>query len=163
MVFPYLQDAPTLRYGWMPSCTPSYYCACDTSFSVDHALSCPNGGFPSIRHNEVRDIAAELLSEVHHDVEVRPHLQPLSDEKTESCQHSGWHMFRYCYECFWGGCYEKCDTDIRVFNPLAPPNSGTTLQVCYRKHEAAKKRAYESQICEGQHSSFILLFWRNGP
>ena len=24
--------------------------------SVEHALSCPFGGFPSIRHNELRDI-----------------------------------------------------------------------------------------------------------
>ena len=57
----------------MPSRTPSH-CACGTNFSVDHALSCPKGGFPSIRHNEVRDITAELLSEVCHDVEVEPHL-----------------------------------------------------------------------------------------
>jgi len=53
-------------------------CVCGTSFSVDHALSSLKGGFPSIRHNEVRDITAELLSEVCHDVEVEPHLQPLA-------------------------------------------------------------------------------------
>ena len=62
------QDALALRYGWIPSRTPSH-CACGTNFSVDHALSCPKGGFPSIRHNEVRDITAELLSEVCHDVD----------------------------------------------------------------------------------------------
>ena len=38
------------------------------NFSVDHALSCPKGGFPSIRHNEIRDITANLLSEVCNDV-----------------------------------------------------------------------------------------------
>ena len=68
------------KFGWMPSRTPSH-CTCGTNFSVDHALSCPKGGFPSICHNEVRDITAELLSEVCHDVEVEPHLQPLSDER----------------------------------------------------------------------------------
>ena len=38
------------------------------------------GGYPSIRHNEIRDLTAELLSEVCHSVSVEPHLQPLSSE-----------------------------------------------------------------------------------
>ena len=103
--------------------------------------------FPSIRHNEVRDITAELLSEVCHDVEVEPHLQPLtlSDErfqqKTANTQDGA--CLDIAMNGFWGGCYEKCYTDIRVFNPLAPSNSGTTLQSCYRKHEITKKKAYE--------------------
>jgi len=36
--------------------------------------------FPSICHNEVTDHAAELLSEVCHNVEVEPNLQPLNNE-----------------------------------------------------------------------------------
>ena len=38
------------------------------------------GGYPSIRHNEIRNLTAELLSEVCHSVSVEPHLQPLSGE-----------------------------------------------------------------------------------
>ena len=34
--------------------------------SIEHAPSCPSGGFPSIRHNELWDITAALLSEVCH-------------------------------------------------------------------------------------------------
>ena len=45
-------DALALRYGWTPHRLPSN-CACGASFSVEHALSCAKGGFPSIRHNEV--------------------------------------------------------------------------------------------------------------
>ena len=50
------QDALALRYNWQPLRAPSF-CACGTSskFSVEHAISCPKGGFPSIRHNEIRD------------------------------------------------------------------------------------------------------------
>ena len=69
--------------GWLPTRTLSHCaccCACCCAFSVDHALSCLKGGFPSIQHNEVRDLTAELLTEVCHDVEVEPHLQPLDDE-----------------------------------------------------------------------------------
>ena len=56
-------DALALRYGWAPSRTPTT-CACGASFSVEHVLSCPKGGFPSIRHNELRDLTASLLTEV---------------------------------------------------------------------------------------------------
>ena len=64
-------DALALHYNWQPSRTPTT-CACGRNFSVDHALSCPKGGFPSIRHNEIRDITANLLSEVCNDVRIEP-------------------------------------------------------------------------------------------
>ena len=47
---------------------------------MDHALSCPKGGFPSIRHNEIRDLTANLLSEVCSDVSIEPDLQPHTGE-----------------------------------------------------------------------------------
>jgi len=43
------RDAIALRYGWLPPHRPSH-CVCDKSNSVEHALSCSNGAFPSIRH-----------------------------------------------------------------------------------------------------------------
>ena len=47
------------------------------SFTVEHALSCLYGGFPTIHHNEVRDITADLMSDVCHNVGLEPTLQPL--------------------------------------------------------------------------------------
>ena len=41
-------------------------CTCGMSFSVDHAMMCNLGGFPTIRHNEILDLTASLLSEVCH-------------------------------------------------------------------------------------------------
>ena len=46
---------------------------------MDHALFCPKGGLPSLRHNEIRDLTARLLSEVCHQVQVEPVLQPVSN------------------------------------------------------------------------------------
>ena len=46
---------------------------------MEHALSCSHGGFPSIRHNELRDITAEL-SEVCHNVGTEPSVQPITGE-----------------------------------------------------------------------------------
>ena len=47
---------------------------------MEHALSCPKGGFPSIRHNEVRDTVGSWLSEVCNDVCIQPNLQPITGE-----------------------------------------------------------------------------------
>ena len=70
-------DALCLRYGWTPPHLPSH-CVCGKAFSINHAFSCPHGAFPIIRHNDVRDLTAKLFSEVCHDVQIEPHLQPLT-------------------------------------------------------------------------------------
>ncbi len=64
------QDALTLRYNRQLQRAPQM-CACGT---IDHALSCPKGGFPTQRQNEIRDITADLLTEVCNDVRVEPDL-----------------------------------------------------------------------------------------
>ena len=46
-------DALCLRFGWQPVNLPQT-CVCGKPFCVEHAFTCPCGGFPSIRHNEVR-------------------------------------------------------------------------------------------------------------
>ena len=74
------RDAIHLRYGWNIPDKPST-CTCGQPFSIEHTLSCAKGGFPSIRHNEIRDITASLLSEVCSNVEIEPHLQPLTGEQ----------------------------------------------------------------------------------
>ena len=73
------RDSLSLRYGWPLQNSPSH-CSCGQPFSVEHALTCKTGGFPAVRHNEVRDITATLLTEVCHGVTTEPHLQPLSGE-----------------------------------------------------------------------------------
>ena len=72
-------DALALRYGWSPVNTP-LNCACGTHFSVEHALSCLKGRYPSIRCNEIRDLTAALMSKVCHNVSTEPHLQPMTGE-----------------------------------------------------------------------------------
>ena len=73
------RDALCLRYNWQPANLPKN-CICGHSFSVDHALSCSTGGFQTIRHNELRDFTAKVMTEVCHDVCLEPTLQPLTGE-----------------------------------------------------------------------------------
>ena len=77
------RDALCLRYGWQLGSTP-LTCSCGAQFSVDHAMVCHMGGFPTIRHNEIRDITGSLLTEVCHNVAIEPPLQPLSGETLEA-------------------------------------------------------------------------------
>jgi len=56
-----------------------YYWAIPDSgarFTVDHAMICRRGRFIRRRHNELRDLEAELLNMVCYDVEVEPGFQP---------------------------------------------------------------------------------------
>ena len=74
------RDALCLRYGWRPT-NMAQLCNCGTQFTVDHAMICHMGVFPTICHNEIRDIIASLLTEVCHNVATEPALQPLTGEK----------------------------------------------------------------------------------
>ena len=161
------RDALSLRYDWPLSNQPSY-CACSHSFSIDHALSCPTGGFPSIRHNEVRDITASLLSEVCHSVSIEPHLQPLSGEimAHNSANIDNNSRLDGSAYGFWGGRFERAFFDIRVFNPCARSNRQATLQSTYRRHELEKQKPVrsENQRCGALNFYTIspVNYWRNG-
>ena len=67
-------DVIALHYGWPLRRTP--HCTCGAVFSIDHALSC---GLSYLRHNEIRDLTAHLLTEVYHPVQVEPVLQLISN------------------------------------------------------------------------------------
>ena len=54
------RDAIKLRYDWEITDTPMI-CACGVQFGVDHAMVCQRGGFIIQRHNELRDLEAEML------------------------------------------------------------------------------------------------------
>ena len=151
-------DALALRYGWTPSRMPSK-CECGNTFNVEHALSCAKGGFPSLRHNEVRDITASLLTEVCSEVCVEPDLQPVTSDQLNGASANRQDGARLDVSAngVWGGRFQKTYFDVRVFNPLAPSNKNQAPASVYRKHELEKKRAYQQRIQEVEHSSFAPL------
>ena len=60
-------DVIATRYRWSMKYLP-VTCACSKAFTIDHALSCPKGGFVYQRHNELRDTLAAMIDEVCQDV-----------------------------------------------------------------------------------------------
>ncbi len=151
-------DSLALRYGWSLSNTP-LTCACGTSFSVNHALSCSKGGFPLIRHNEIRDLTAQLLTEVCNNVRLEPDLQPVHENVSlgASVNSTDGARLDIAVNGFWGGRYETTFLDVRIFNPYADSNRSTSLTTTYLKHENEKRRTYESRVREVEHASFTPL------
>ena len=149
------RDAMCLRYNWLPQRLPTS-CQCGQAFSVTHALSCPLGGFPTLRHNEVRDITAGLIKQVAHQVTVEPHLQPLSGEhlRYSTANNEDQARLDVAASGVWGGRFDRTLIDIRVFNPYAASNRSTSLTTCYAKHEKEKKRTYE-RVLNVEHASFV--------
>ena len=138
-----LQDAITLLYSWqLPNTTTK--CNCGAVFSTDHAMIYPMGGFPTIRHNELRDITASLPSDVCHNVATEPRLQPLSGESMT--HRTAITTDEACLDIrargFWTAAQDVI-FDVRVFHPNAPSN---TIIVTYRKHENIKKRAFMASV-----------------
>ena len=55
--------------------------SCRGGLNVQHAMSCKKAGFVALRHNEVRDILATLLSDVCKDIELEPSILTLNGEE----------------------------------------------------------------------------------
>ena len=157
------RDALCLRYGWRPPLLPSH-CVCGQRLTVEHALSCSRGGFPSIRHNEIRDfirnqLTAELMSEVCYGVGIEPGLQPITEEhlSLKSANKEDGARLDIVAENFWGKDRQRAFFDIRVFNPFTQSHCNNPLEKCHRRQEMEKKRKYEERIREIEHGSFSPL------
>ena len=67
------------------------------------------GGFPTVRHNELCDLCATLLTEVCPDVAVEPSLQLLTGEHlpTATATHADGARLDIVASGFWGGCFKR--------------------------------------------------------
>ena len=152
-------DTIFLRYGIPLPRLPSK-CVCDSNpdFTVEHALTCKKGGFISIRHNEVRDFTAEILSEICKDVAVEPLLTPLTGEKftLKSANTDDHARLDVSARGVWikGN---RAFFDVRVFNPLAQTYNNQTLKAAHKTNENGKKREYGERILNVEHGSFTPL------
>lgn len=158
------RDALCLRYGWPPALLPST-CVCGQPFNINHALSCPTGGYPSLRHNEIRDITARLMEEVCYDVSIEPTLQPITGEFLQGrCTNREDNArLDIAARGFWGCRVQKAFFDVRVFNPSAQSHRNLQVQSVYQRHEKEKRREYQQRVCEVERGSFTpLVFAASG-
>ena len=72
-----------------------------------------------------------------HDVQIEPHLQPLTGEilHYKSAVHADDARVDIRAAGFWCCRYHRSFFDVRVFNVFAESNQSTSLAATFRKHE----------------------------
>ena len=121
-----MRQTVKLRYDWPFGDIPSV-CAYGEKFTVDHAMICKRGGFVIQRHNELRDLVADLLSMFCNDVEVEPVLQGMTEEQL-----------------------------MRGSNRAGLDQDQGAQQI-YRIHENEKRRLCSRGVFDVEHGSFTPL------
>ena len=147
-------DAICLRYNLRLFDVPKK-CACGEDYSVNHCLTCRNGGFVIMRHNAVRNTAHELLKEVCKDVRLEPALLPVTGEELPAgtnCRDGA--RADVSALGLWTP-LNRAFLDIRVFNPLAQSNWQMDIKDMYRHHEEQKKREYNARIMQIEKGTFM--------
>ncbi|KAG1654807.1 Down syndrome cell adhesion molecule-like protein Dscam2 [Nymphon striatum] len=146
-------DGIFLRYAWSLKHLPSE-CICKAKYSVDHALSFKIGGFVTLRHNEIRDLTADMLSTVCKDVHKEPCLQNVDNGVELRADVSA--------RGFWQR-MQRAFLDVRVFYPFAPSNRNQSLAASFRSMETVKKRKYNQRVINDENGTFTpLIFSSNG-
>ena len=156
------RDAIKLRYDWEITDTPMI-CACGVQFSVDHAMVCQRGGFIIQRHNELRDLEAEMLRMVCNDVEVEPVLQEVTGE---TLNHGANKAPDARLDIHARGFWERRRSaffHVRVCHPNADSYRDLTPKQIYKKHENEKKRQYSEKVIVIEQGTFTpLVFTTTG-
>ena len=157
------RDALAIRYGWSLAGLATS-CVCGSPMTTDHAFVCPCGGYPSARHNDVRDLIADVLKEVSTDVETEPTLLPFDGENLpgRSSNRSNEARLDIRARGFWTR-QQDAFFDIRVTHPKASLLSCSEVKKQLARNEREKKRQYANRVACIDHGAFTpLVFATNG-
>ena len=151
------RDGIALCFTWEEKNTPAIY-TCGKKFSLTYALHWAEGGYTHLRHNEIRDVFANLLDDVCHDVQIEPKLQSLDGEifSSNSSTTDDYAQLDSKAIGLWGSRFNRTFFDVKVFNPHAK-SWPKTIKDAYKYHESIKRNKCEERIRETEHSSFNAL------
>ena len=150
-------DALCMRYDLNLNDVPRK-CYCGENYSINHCLTCRNGGFVIMRHNAVRDSIFDMVNETCKDVKLEPALLPLSGETFSNKKANVSEGARSDISAL--GLWQpmcRAFLDIRVFNPLAQTNWQKQIPDMYVYQEGLKKDEYNERILEVEKASFTPL------
>ena len=131
------------------------------TFTVNHALNCAKGAFPTLRHNEIRNYIGKLLAEVCTDVTLEPNLQPLEGESLQFATSNREDNARADIRArgFWGSHRQCAFFNVKVFNPTAQSYRRSSLEANYtderkkQRSECMKKESSRWNMVHLPHSS----------
>ena len=130
-------------------------------------MICKKGSFIIQRHNELRDLEADLLSMVCNDVEIEPQIQDVTGEQLSSGSNLAMEARLDIHvRGFWEQ-HQSAFFDIRDCHPNAESyKQPEPKQIC-PLHENEKKRSYSRRVLDIEHGSFTPLVFtstgRMGP
>ena len=151
-------DAIALRYRWQLKRLPTV-CPCGKPYDVDHAMNCMKGGFINQRHNRVRNLLANVLSEVQKDVAIEPVLMPITGEELPDAANTADEArLDISARGFWQE-GQRAFFDVRVFNPFAPTHLQSSIAKCFDSNEREKKRRYNQRVIQIEHGTFSPLIF----
>ena len=111
-----------------------------------------------MRHSDLRDFTANMLSEVCKDIEVKPKLAPLTGEDLDSRTAKTTNEARL--DIRGRKVWERGQQtllDLRVFDPNACRYLNKLLQQCHVMNEKEKKRAHNERVLQIEHGTFTPL------
>ena len=109
-----------------------------------------------MRHNRIRDLEAELMREVCHDVKVEPELLPLDSEVDRAGNVAEKARLDVSGIGVWGS-YERSFLDVRIIHPNAPSYMDKPIEKVYEIHEKEKKRMYNERAIQVEKGSFTPI------
>ena len=124
-------------------------CVCGDHFNVDHAMICKRGGFVIQRHNELRDLEAEMLRMVCSGVEIEPVLQDITGEELNRGAHAAPDAR---LDIVARGFWERQRSpffDVKICHPNTDSYGDMDLNQIYRQHA--------SRILEVEQATFTRL------
>lgn len=132
--------------------------------TTHHALTCATGGYPTARHDEIRDTIAVILSELLPDVETEPMLQPLAGEALpgKSANRQAEARLDIRARGFWSR-QQDAYFDVRVTDLGPSLLSRSDILSHLQTHERAKKNMYGTRVNLVERAAFTpLVFSTSG-
>ena len=132
------------------------------SFNLQHALSCPKGGPVITRHNELRNLTAEILGEVCKNVVIELLLTPLKGEElSKSSNTSNQARADVSARRLWtNGQTAFCD--VKVFNQVARCHLHHRLPAVHKKMKTKRNgsittESFKWNMDRSHHLCFHVL------
>ena len=110
-----------------------------------------------MRHDNLRDLNAEMQKEVCRDVVTEPHLLPIDNEEIQGAEGDRAKP-DISSRGLWST-FERTFFDVMVLHPNAPSYCTTDLDQLYRKMEQKKMVKYNNRVLTVERGSFTPLIY----
>jgi len=161
------RDNARIRFGLDPLGLPCTCDGCGHYFSVDHALTCKQGGLIGLRHDDTKDEFMDLCGKALKPSAVSDEPPIHSGQDTGALQVDG---LTTPVEELRGdiaahGFWKRNRTtifDVRVTHADSPAYAGRTYKSLLKRHEKEKKDKYAEKCAERRRDFTPLCFTSDG-